>query len=334
MNDEHEVSSGVPGDPGGRPPSEVTAEMKQPEPPAAPAPDAGDADVTPGARPGEGDGGSGKDDEGGGASGEKPNKPGRKKRGSFWRELPVLVVIALVLALVIKTWLVQAFFIPSGSMENTLKINDRVLVNKFVYHTRPVERGDIIVFNGLDSWDPEGEFPQPTNPVSKALHAVGSVFGVTADEKDYIKRVIGVPGDHVRCCDAQGRITVNGHPLNERSYLYPGNAPSDSLFDVTVPPGHLWVMGDHRQVSADSRAHLGDPGGGAIPEDKVVGRAFIRVWPPSRIGTLPIPATFSSVSASAAGHLAPATPLALGFVGAVPLTWMQRRARRRQRRRR
>lgn len=327
MKDEHDVSSGVPGDAGGRPPSEPTAEMKQPESrPAASGTEPGNGGS------GMGDG-SGEDDGGGGASGGKPKKHGGKKRGSFWRELPVLVVIALVLALVIKTWLIQAFFIPSGSMENTLKINDRVLVNKFVYHTRPVQRGDVVVFNGLDSWDPEGEFPRPGDPVSKVLHAVGSVFGVTADEKDYIKRVIGVPGDHVRCCDAHGSVTVNGHPLNERSYLYPGNAPSDSLFDVTVPEGHLWVMGDHRHVSADSRAHLGDPGGGAIPEDKVVGRAFVRVWPPSRIGTLPIPATFSSVGAGAADHAAPAVPLALGVVGAVPLTWLRRRARWRMRRR-
>jgi signal peptidase I len=314
MKDEDEAS-GSPAPAGGGAAPDVTAETKQPEHPAAPPPP---DDPPPSDDPG--------------AAGEKPKKP-RKRRGSFWRELPVLVVIALVLALVIKTWLIQAFFIPSGSMENTLKINDRVLVNKFVYHTRDIQRGDIVVFNGLDSWDPEGEFAQPTNPVSKALHAVGAVFGVSADEKDYIKRVIGTPGDHVRCCDAQGRITVNGHPLNEKSYLYPGNAPSDSLFDVTVPAGNLWVMGDHRQVSSDSRAHLGDPGGGAIPENKVVGRAFVRVWPPSRIGDLPIPATFGTVGATAAGYAAPAAPLVLGVVGAVPLTWLQRRARPRLRRR-
>jgi len=314
MKDEHEAPTAV----GGGSASEVTAELKQP--------------AEPGARPAEsgGDGGGG-EDSGGSSGEEKPKKP--RKRGSFWRELPVLVVIALVLALVIKTWLIQAFFIPSASMENTLKVNDRVLVNKFVYHTRDVQRGDVVVFNGVDSWDPEGEFTQPTNPVSKALHAVGVAFGMTPNEKDYIKRVIGVPGDHVRCCDAQGRITVNGRALDERSYLYPGNAPSDSLFDVTVPEGHLWVMGDHRQVSSDSRAHLGDPGGGTIPEDKVIGRAFVRVWPPSRMGSLPIPRTFATLGASAAGYAAPAAPLALGVVGAVPLTWLQRRARLRVRRR-
>lgn len=313
MKDEHEAQTTA-GSAGGGSGSEVTAEMKQPPVPAE--------TETSGS---SGGGGAG---DGGGSSGEEePKKPKKKRPGSFWRELPVLVVIALVLALVIKTWLIQAFFIPSASMENTLKINDRVLVNKFVYHTRDVQRGDIVVFNGVDSWDPEGEFAQPTNPVSKVLHGIGVAFGMTPNEKDYIKRVIGLPGDHVRCCDAQGRITVNGKPLNEKSYLYPGNAPSDSLFDVTVPAGELWVMGDHRQVSSDSRAHLGDPGGGAIPEDKVIGRAFVRVWPPSRMGTLPIPASFRTVGASAAGHTAPAVPLALGVVGAVPLTWLQRRVR-------
>ena len=312
MKDEHEA----PATAGSGSASEATAELNQPTGPE-PA-EAG------------GDGGAG-EDSGGSSGEERPQKP--RKRGSFWRELPVLVVIALVLALVIKTWLIQAFFIPSASMENTLKINDRVLVNKFVYHTRAVQRGDVVVFNGVDSWDPEGEFAPPTNPVSKVVNAVGVAFGVTPNEKDYIKRVIGVPGDHVRCCDAQGRITVNGHPLEEKSYLYPGNAPSDSLFDVTVPEGHLWVMGDHRQVSSDSRAHLGDPGGGTIPEDKVIGRAFVRVWPPSRIGSLPIPRAFATVGASAAGYAAPAVPLALGVVGAVPLTWLRRRARLRVRRR-
>ena len=316
MKDEHEAPATA-GSAGSGSASEATAELKEP--------------VDAGAEPAESGGGGGGGDESGGSSGEeKPKKPG-KKRGAFWRELPVLVVIALVLALIIKTWLIQAFFIPSASMENTLKINDRVLVNKFVYHTRGVQRGDIVVFNGVDSWDPEGEFAQPTNPVSKVLHGIGVAFGMSPNEKDYIKRVIGVPGDHVRCCDAQGRVTVNGHPLDEKSYLYPGNAPSDHLFDVTVPEGHRWVMGDHRQVSSDSRTHLGDPGGGTIPENKVIGRAFVRVWPPSRMGSLPIPRTFSS--ASAAGYAAPAAPLALGVAGAVPLTWLQRRVRLRARRR-
>lgn len=261
------------------------------------------------------------------AGGGKKKRRKGKKSGSFWKELPILVVIALVLALVIKTWLIQPFYIPSASMENTLKINDRVLVNKLVYHTRDIERGDVVVFNGVDSWDPESEFTPPTNPVSKFFNAIGSAFGFASDEKDYIKRVIGLPGDRVRCCDARGHVTVNGHALDEKSYLYPGNAPSESPFDVTVPKGRLWVMGDHRQISYDSRQHLGDPGGGTIPESKVIGRAFVRVWPLSRFDILSAPDTFSDVAAGAAGSPAPATPLALGVLGALPLTWLQRRAR-------
>jgi signal peptidase I len=167
-----------------------------------------------------------------------------------------------------------------------------------------------------------------------------------------IKRVIGLPGDQVACCDAQGRVTVNGVPLIEQSYLYPGAAPSLIRFNIKVPPGRLWVMGDNRFYSADSREHMGDPGGGTVPESAVVGRAFVIIWPPSRWRFLPIPATFENPKLSAASAAAgpdgpvsarlqpagPTVPLALGFAGALPLTWAQRRvrmrvSRRRQRRR-
>ena len=181
-----------------------------------------------------------------------------------------------------------------------------------------------------------------------------SMFGFGHPGDILIKRVIGLPGDQVACCDAQGQVTVNGVPLTEQSYLYPGDAPSEIRFNIIVPPGRLWVMGDHRLISDDSRDHLGEPGGGTIPENAVIGRAFVIIWPPSRWRILPIPATFEQPklnAAAAAGPSgaprtppafcsarlepsSPALPLALGFAAAVPVTWLQRRARLRFARRR
>jgi signal peptidase I len=286
--------------------------------------------------------------------------PGRRRRRrkrksgmSWWIELPVLLVFALVLALLIKSFVVQAFYIPSSSMENTLEIGDKVLVNKLVYDFRPIHRGDIVVFNGDGSWDPQ---PAPTAPLLDRLwDSIAGLFGTAPGVHDYIKRVIGIPGDHVVCCDALGRITVNGVPLNEKSYLYPGNMPSATRFNIVVPPGRLWVMGDHRAVSYDSRGHMNDPGDGTIPENHVVGRAFMIVAPISRWRILPIPATFEQPALNKAasnamaadpalagldavqhsatsvlGALAlPAAPLAAGVTVAMPLTLLERRIRRR-----
>ena len=287
------------------------------------------------------------------AGGGKPATRRARRKRSFWREFPILVVVALLLAVVIKTYAIQAFFIPSGSMENTLEINDRVLVNKLVYDVRGIHRGDIVVFNGDGSWDP-GTPPRDTNFVVKFGQGFASMFGFGHPGDILIKRVIGLPGDKVACCDAQGRVTVNGVPLTEQSYLYPGDAPSETRFNIVVQPGRLWVMGDHRLVSDDSRNHLGEPGGGTVPENAVIGRAFVIIWPISRWRILPIPATFekpglAAAAASSAPPAAqdasallparlepssPALPLALGFAGAVPVTWLQRRARLRIARRR
>jgi signal peptidase I len=289
----------------------------------------------------------------------KPESPPRKRR-SFWRELPVLIVVALAIALVIKTFVVQAFYIPTGSMQNTLEIGDKVLVNKLVYHFRSIQPGDIIVFNGDGSWEPEPTSgPASSDPVVRLydatlnplFHSISGLFGTAPGQEDFIKRVIGVPGDHVACCNAAGDVTVNGVALHETSYLFPGNPPSLTRFSVTVPPGRLWVMGDHRSISWDSRGHTQDPGGGTIPENMVIGRAFMIVWPPSRWRILPIPSTFgqpginapsrpaaAGQSAAAARVVAVGTavaptgtylPLEAGFVVAVPLTWVQRRMRRR-----
>jgi signal peptidase I len=287
--------------------------------------------------PGRAPGDSGQASGPGRTAGPARAQSRRRRRLSWWAELIVLFVLALTIMLVIKTYVVQAFFIPSSSMENTLDIGDKVLVNKLIYHFRSIERGDVIVFNGEGSWDPPSA-PQSSDPVvrlaSEFGHAVVGLFGISPGVHDYIKRVIGVPGDHVACCDAQGRITVNGVPLSEKSYLYPGNAPSMTKFSITVPPGRLWVMGDHRNVSYDSRGHVGDPGGGTIPESQVVGRAFLILWPPSRFRVLPIPATFTKLdNAQAAGAravgglAAPAAPLVLAGSVAVPLTCLDRRRR-------
>jgi signal peptidase I len=284
------------------------------------------------------------DDSGPAAGSGTPGSSGRgstrrkRRQRSFWRELPILIAVALLLAVIIKTYAIQAFYIPSGSMENTLEINDRVLVNKIVYHLRDIHRGDIVVFNGDGSWDPGLPVPVAGNVFQQFADGFSSMFGFGHPGDILIKRVIGIPGDHVACCDAQGRVTVNGVPLNEQSYLYPGSAPSLSRFNIVVPPGRLWVMGDNRFFSDDSRDHQGDPGGGTIPESAVIGRAFIIIWPPSHWRILPIPSTFTQSALINSGAAVPAAappdsgvvmaravrngkvvPLCLGLLGAIPL---------------
>ncbi|GAA1682126.1 hypothetical protein GCM10009765_34110 [Fodinicola feengrottensis] len=196
----------------------------------------------------------------------------KRKRLSFWIELPILIVFALVLALLVRTFLVQTFYIPSGSMEHTLEINDKVLVNKLIYDFRAPERGEIIVFQPPPSWD------APPN------------------EQEFIKRVIGTPGDKVVCCNAAGKVTVNGYVLTE-PYLYAGNVPSSMPFSIEVPAGRLFVLGDHREVSGDSRYHLTDQSG-TIPIKSVEGRAFAIYWPISRWAPLSVPAIFDGVPAA------------------------------------
>ncbi|WP_293772842.1 signal peptidase I [Sporichthya sp.] len=240
---------------------------------------------------------------------------------SLMRELPILVFVALALALLIKTFLVQAFFIPSDSMENTLLQGDRVLVNKFASHFGDVKRGEVVVFRDPGGWLPATNDDGGGNPISKGLKDVFVFVGLlpSSSEKDLIKRVIGVPGDKIACC-TNGKVTVNGIELEE-PYIYPGDKPSDRQFSVTVPPNRLWVMGDHRSLSADSRVHMTDPGNGTIPADNVVGRAFVLVWPLGRWSTLGVPDTFKRKELDAAA----VTTSSIGLVVLVPLALARRR---------
>ena len=246
------------------------------------------------------------------------------RRHSSWFELVLLVALTLAVAALIRTFLVQPFFIPSGSMENTLQVGDRVLVDKLTYRFHDISRGDVVVFNGLDSFTPEVQVTQPSNPVLRGLRAIGSAVGVAPPgEKDFIKRVVGIPGDRVVCCDSLGRVTVNGTALDEKDYIFPGDVPSEATFDVTVPAGRLWVMGDHRAASADSRAHTGDPGGGTVPENKVIGRAFSVVWPPGNMTGIGTPPTFDRVGSPVAQDGPPA-PYALVLGVASPFVLRRR----------
>ncbi len=213
----------------------------------------------------------------------------------FWQELLILALFALVAVWLVTTFVARSFSIPSGSMEDTLLVGDRVLVERITPRFGTIERGDIVVFDGTDSFSPEIDASESGNVVTRALAPLTQLLGFgPARETDFIKRVIAVGGDHVVCCDAQGRLTVNGVAIDE-PYVRSGDVPSEISFDVVVPEGRLWVMGDHRGSSADSRAHLGDPGGGTVSVDRVIGRAFVVSWPFSRWGTLGDPVTFDAV---------------------------------------
>ncbi|WP_167503508.1 signal peptidase I [Streptomyces malaysiensis] len=228
----------------------------------------------------------------------------RRRRRSAVKEIPILVGVALVIALVLKTFLVQAFVIPSGSMEQTIRIGDRVLVDKFTpwFGSKP-ERGDVVVFKDPGGWlDDERKPPKDDPPVIKQGKEFLTFIGLlpSSDEQDLIKRVVAVGGDTVACCDANGKVTVNGTPLNE-PYLHPGNPPSQRQFKVTVPQGRMFVMGDHRSNSADSRVHLDEPYQGTVPDNMVVGRAVVIAWPFGHMRRLEEPGTYASVKDAPSG---------------------------------
>ncbi|MFV2017080.1 signal peptidase I [Micromonospora sp. LOL_023] len=243
----------------------------------------------------------------------------RRRQMPLWQELPLLLVVAFCLAVLIRSFLLQAFFIPSGSMEETLLVGDRVLVNKVVYDVRDPIRGEVIVFRGTDDWAPENIEDPNLGFAAKLSRTVGELVGFgRPGEKDFIKRVIGVPGDRIACCDEQGRLTVNGQALDESSYLYvdspldvppnPNECRSRRFGEIVVEPGRLFVMGDHRLVSQDARCQ------GSVPIENVIGRAFVIVWPQDRWDGLPVPGTFDGLPPSSA------TPAAVDRPDTVPDT--------------
>ncbi|MEU0302183.1 signal peptidase I [Streptomyces sp. NPDC006175] len=245
-----------------------------------------------------------------------------KKPRSFWKELPLLIGIALVLALLIKTFLVQAFSIPSDSMQNTLQRGDRVLVDKLTpwFGSEP-ERGEVVVFHDPGGWLEDTATPEP-NAVQKFLSFIGLM--PSAEEKDLIKRVVAVGGDTVQC-KKNGPVTVNGKALDDKSFIFEGNSACDDepFGPIHVPEGRIWVMGDHRQNSLDSRYHQELPGQGTVSTDEVVGRAVVVAWPINRWATLPVPKTFDQPGLNAAASAA--VPGALGVAGALPLVFWRRR---------
>ncbi|HEU4945636.1 MAG TPA: signal peptidase I [Kribbella sp.] len=213
------------------------------------------------------------------------------------REFVLIVVGALIVSSILRAFVGQMFIIPSESMQNTLLVGDRVVVEKL---TDP-QRGDVIVFEDPGGWLGVEESGQKRGSIGRFFEIVGLL--PDSSHGHLIKRLIGMPGDKVACCDAKGRLLVNGQPLDESSYLHPGDAPSAMEFQVTVPTGKVFVLGDHRSASGDSRVHLSDtgPDGGApgdaafVPMDKITGRAIMVVWPASNFAKLGQPPTFKAV---------------------------------------
>lgn len=208
--------------------------------------------------------------------------PARRRHPAvtFAIELVTIIGLALVISFVVKTFLLRAFFIPSESMQPGLDVNDRIVVNLLAPELMSIDRGDVVVFEDTRQWWGSG-----SQADTNAFQDVMMFVGLMPDTSSHyvVKRVIGTGGDTVECCDDQGRILVNGEPVDE-PYVYPGNVPSEVEFSVSVPDDHVWLLGDHRGASADSRAHVDEADQGAVPIDDVIGRASWIVWPFDRFG--------------------------------------------------
>lgn len=292
---------------------------------------------------------------------ENPDPPAGHRHPLAKFELPILIAVAIAIAIVLKTFVVQPFYIPSQSMEQTLHgcpgcTGDRILVFKPVFHVRDPHPGDVVVFRAPQDWDELGGVQLSTNPVVHGVQWFGQLVGVVPpSEKDLVKRVIAVGGQTVRCCDSNGNVEVSDHgaegpwrSLNEpyifenSSWSKPSNPGLRSADDtrsfgpVTVPRGRLWVMGDHRNDSADSRYHCGngsgdrtcDPMSSTVPNDDVIGKAVVIAWPPSRWRTLGTPKTFTSLGNAGLGTL-PGEPAAAALLCVGAFGGWQRRRRRR-----
>nr|WP_184485640.1 signal peptidase I [Saccharopolyspora gloriosae] len=267
-----------------------------------------------------------------GDGGRSRGRRSRERKGSFWRELPILIVTALVLTIVIQAFLARVYVIPSQSMEQTLHgcdgcQNDRVLVDKISYRFTDPEPGDVVVFRGPETWGQNDfQVAEPSNPVVGFLQGAMSLVGFgSPDEKDFVKRVMATGGQTVECCDDQNRMIVDGKPLNE-PYIYwePGRPDTQPDFaPVTVPPGYLWVQGDNRNDSSDSRFQGGGGVNGAVPVDNVIGKAQVIVLPPQRWQS--ISETNPQADALGAPAWQAGLPAGVGFAAAFPVLWMGRR---------
>lgn len=215
-----------------------------------------------------------------------------RRRGwmSFLRDVVIIVLVAVLVSFLVKTFLVRSFYIPSGSMESTLMVNDRILVDEITPRFGGYDRGDIVVFRDPGGWLPARSDP-PRSPIVEVIDWTLSLVGLSAPDSDdhLVKRILGVPGDRVICCNTIGQITINDVPVDETGYLQlpnPESPASAEAFDIVVPEDRLWVLGDNRYSSKDSRYNQEQPGEGFVPVENVVGRAFLITWPFDRLGLL------------------------------------------------